>query len=425
MEAIKKVRKREQQRPRHASAPGAGFGPPIRGSVTGAGLSDEESDNEIAVDHSNPPLVTLRCCERQARAPKKLTCRGQPLLKLTRPPRTPGGEAAGAAWGGLRLPTEHQPRTMPTKWAAVGPDSETADVLDLLTRTWQLQWPHVIISVTGAAVGHVDDLSPATRAVVQRGLLDAVRATKAWVVTGGTDGGVVRLVGEAMAYDDHLASSVCLGVATWGIVKDHERLGRRNGIVRRYDADEIASRHARHDKARAAAAASAAGGAISAGVELLLPGHVGEDKAPAPGVAIAGAPHASRARRGSEPPPPPSGPRALLEPHHTHFLFVDAGPDAEGQVHTHLPTSPHRSPYIPTSPHLLRPSLALPDLLSLEPLPHRLTRGRGMPSSQFFKEIALRSAMEDAFCRERSAGQCVSTALSAHPATSLHMYMCM
>ena len=29
--------------------------------------------------------------------------------------------------------------------------------------------------------------------------------------------------------------------------------------------------------------------------------------------------------------PPPKGPRALLEPNHSHFLFVDAGPEAEGQ----------------------------------------------------------------------------------------------
>jgi hypothetical protein len=26
-----------------------------------------------------------------------------------------------------------------------------------------------------------------------------------------------------------------------------------------------------------------------------------------------------------------AGPRALLEPNHSHFLFVDAGPGAEGQ----------------------------------------------------------------------------------------------
>ena len=46
----------------------------------------------------------------------------------------------------------------------------------------------------------------------------------------------------------------------------------------------------------------------------------------------------------------PKGPRALLEPNHSHFLFVDAGPEAEGQ---------------------------------------------------FGKEIALRAAMEDALCWER------------------------
>ena len=105
-------------------------------------------------------------------------------------------------------------------------------------------------------------------------------------------------------------SCVCLGVATWGIVKGHERLdrGRENGRVRRYDPDAIAWREAAE---------------------------------------------AERADR-----PKPKGPRALLEPRHTHFVFVDAGPEAEGQ---------------------------------------------------FGKEIALRASLEDAFCKEQ--GTSVSTAL--------------
>jgi hypothetical protein len=46
----------------------------------------------------------------------------------------------------------------------------------------------VIISVTGAA-GKIPDMSPEGREAFQIGMLGAVRATNAWVVTGGTDGG--------------------------------------------------------------------------------------------------------------------------------------------------------------------------------------------------------------------------------------------
>jgi hypothetical protein len=50
--------------------------------------------------------------------------------------------------------------------------------------------------------------------VFQLGLLDAVRATHAWVITGGTDGGVMELVGKTMARQAHDDRAVCLGVAT-------------------------------------------------------------------------------------------------------------------------------------------------------------------------------------------------------------------
>jgi hypothetical protein len=94
-----------------------------------------------------------------------------------------------------------------------------------------------------------------------------VSLTKAWVITGGTNCGVMELVGQTMADQD----SVCLGITSWGIVQDHEELERHSGFVHQY------------------------------------------------------VPYQSRARAG------PTGERAPLEPNHTHFIFADAGPAAVGE----------------------------------------------------------------------------------------------
>ena len=92
--------------------------------------------------------------------------------------------------------------------------------------------------------------------------------------SGGTDGGVMQLAGQTIGAQSEHARNVCLGVATWGIVKHHEVLEQRVERVHQYDAP--------------------------------------------PPPPPAGA-------------PPPKGARAPLEPNHSHFLFVDAGPAAEGQ----------------------------------------------------------------------------------------------
>jgi hypothetical protein len=207
--------------------------------------------------------------------------RWRALNRLKRPNRDRiAGIEDSAVWGALSFPhaDSHTVRP-PAKWAAIGVDSDTDDVLDLLTNTWRLAWPHVIISVTGAAVGTIPDLSPTDREVFQLGLLDAVRATRAWVITGGTDGGtharahartharthgvgmvrdacvlscacsarlpslagVMELVGKTMARQAHDDRAVCLGVATWGIVKHNHKLERHKGLVHRYTDTSLVS----------------------------------------------------------------------------------------------------------------------------------------------------------------------------------------
>lgn len=162
------------------------------------------------------PIIPRRVFSRMARFSSRARSagsRGWPLLRLTRPPRADGELPIGCSFGALRF-AHGSSQQQPAKWAAIANDSAADDVTALLTTTWGLRWPDVIISVTGAATD-IPEMTHDERLAFQLGLERAVRATKAWVVTGGMDCGVMQLVGQAMAQQVPEERTVCLGVATW------------------------------------------------------------------------------------------------------------------------------------------------------------------------------------------------------------------
>ena len=233
--------------------------------------------------------------------------RGLPLLSLRRP-----GQRL-AAYGALRFQGSLRP---PSKWAALAPDSDVDDVVGLLSTTWRLPQPTTLLSVTGAATDATLFLTERQRDESKRGLLEAVRLTKGWVVSGGTNGGVMGLVGKTMSQQVGGEMNVCLGIATFGIVTNHEELEPKD--------DKVGSL-----------------------------GRVHKCEAPSPRAPRRGypAPPARPRRRvRGEPPPTHSrqtraprrracryrpdkvrrqsagtGPRAPLEPNHSHFILVDDG----------------------------------------------------------------------------------------------------
>ena len=85
--------------------------------------------------------------------------KAKPLLKLTRPDGPP-------SWGALRFPGMGQ--RPPSKWCAFGVDTDASDIVPLLINTWGMTPPDVIISITGAAVGDIPDLSCAQKEVRKR-----------------------------------------------------------------------------------------------------------------------------------------------------------------------------------------------------------------------------------------------------------------
>ena len=99
------------------------------------------------------------------------------------------------------------------------------------TAAGRLSTPEVIITVTGGAQELV--LSPRLYHLFSEGLTSAALSAKAWIVTGGTDSGVMKLVGQAIAARGATGIPV-IGVAPWGAVNGRELLTDIHGDTVRY-----------------------------------------------------------------------------------------------------------------------------------------------------------------------------------------------
>ncbi|XP_012554388.2 transient receptor potential cation channel subfamily M member 1 isoform X1 [Hydra vulgaris] len=104
------------------------------------------------------------------------------------------------------------------KFARLDVNTNPADIFKLLVDVWQLEQPRLLISVTGGAKSFT--LAPALKYQFTDGLLKVAKTPGAWVITGGTNTGVMKHVGEAL----HGSSKACIGIATWGIVTNAKKL---------------------------------------------------------------------------------------------------------------------------------------------------------------------------------------------------------
>lgn len=125
------------------------------------------------------------------------------------------------------------------KYIRVSHDTDPEMALRLLCTDWKLDLPKLLISVTGGAKNFV--LHPKLKQVLRKGLLKAAQTTGAWIITGGTNTGVMRHVGEAVRghtvmsrgaqLKDNAQQVHLIGIATWGIVDHREQLTCNQEVV--------------------------------------------------------------------------------------------------------------------------------------------------------------------------------------------------
>ena len=88
--------------------------------------------------------------------------------------------------------------------------------------SWDLTKPQLILSVTGGAQKFT--LPYRMKKAFKRGLVKAAASTGAWIITGGTNTGVMRLVGEAVAEEFQDNKLTVLGIATWGKIALRDKM---------------------------------------------------------------------------------------------------------------------------------------------------------------------------------------------------------
>ncbi|XP_067933259.1 transient receptor potential cation channel subfamily M member 3-like isoform X2 [Watersipora subatra] len=105
-------------------------------------------------------------------------------------------------------------------------------ILQLLLHHWRLELPKLLISVHGGIANF--DLQPKLNRVFKKGLIKAANTTGAWIITGGTNTGVMRHVGSALAEKSikkHKKHIVAIGIAPWGVVhKRTDLIGRDKAV---------------------------------------------------------------------------------------------------------------------------------------------------------------------------------------------------
>jgi ADP-ribose pyrophosphatase len=150
-------------------------------------------------------------------------------------PSRPGQKAGQADFGTIQF-SGGGFKKEPAKWMHLA-DSRAphhsskayaSAVLNLMEKHWAMSPASVLISITGGAQDFL--LPPRLNKAFRHGLAKAAQATNAWVFTGGTDSGVMQLVGQAIA--EYNASVQCIGVVTWGVVLGRNHLqGMRGGTT--------------------------------------------------------------------------------------------------------------------------------------------------------------------------------------------------
>jgi transient receptor potential cation channel subfamily M protein 2 len=92
--------------------------------------------------------------------------------------------------------------------------------------------PKLILSVTGGAKNFT--IPHRMKKAFKEGLIKAAATTDAWIITGGTNTGVMRLVGEAVEeeYPKYPADTelTVLGIATWEVIAMREKLMREDSV---------------------------------------------------------------------------------------------------------------------------------------------------------------------------------------------------
>ncbi|XP_063716344.1 transient receptor potential cation channel subfamily M member-like 2 isoform X3 [Symsagittifera roscoffensis] len=114
----------------------------------------------------------------------------------------------------------------------VSTDTNVHRLVEFAYKHWKLPQPKMIISITGGA-GDLK-MDKKLKDGLKKGLMKVAVSTGAWIVTGGSNAGIMKLCGEAvhdyiLAHGEKDNSLVTIGVATWGVITNRHTLVSKDG----------------------------------------------------------------------------------------------------------------------------------------------------------------------------------------------------
>ena len=100
------------------------------------------------------------------------------------------------------------------KFFTVDPRNTTSkeEIANILDADETICEPKIILSITGGSANFKID--EATKFAFKRGLLKAAKSTNSWIITGGSDVGVMKLVGDMINEDLIAKDLTVIGIAS-------------------------------------------------------------------------------------------------------------------------------------------------------------------------------------------------------------------
>jgi transient receptor potential cation channel subfamily M protein 2 len=104
-------------------------------------------------------------------------------------------------------------------------------MVDFMYSSWKLYRPKIIISITGGAKNF--DVKSNLKNSLKKGIVKAALSTNAWLITGGTNEGIMRLIGESVKEQtlDPETKLVVLGLVNWTTILNNHQLIRNVCLV--------------------------------------------------------------------------------------------------------------------------------------------------------------------------------------------------
>ena len=162
---------------------------PSVGGIVGGGTGIGSLNSDAEIESATRAINALRVIYKLQRTFRALrNARATFTPQDIRPPGWYNG-----FYGSVRFPGVWGARV---PFAVVPSSLATAKAVQVMINYWKLPRPELIISITGGA----GDLhSPAAmQEIIERNLARVSDITRAWIVTGGTDSGVMKMAGAAL-----------------------------------------------------------------------------------------------------------------------------------------------------------------------------------------------------------------------------------